>query len=170
MNNQKINTFLDEIILDKFIINFIPGLLLVLVSTTQWNIKIGDGITSLLTLTSFSWVLGLILELIFFRESYLKRRDGIIFNNKNKLNLLFGKIGISILISCIFLIDTNWILDVLNIRNNEEIIVNGRYQNKALDEANLAKIRQDIKLIFFVILGVYLFLFYKKRKTNNIED
>jgi len=152
MDNNKINTFFNEIIFDKFILNFIPGLILFFVLSTFIGISTGQGLTILLIVTSVSWVLGVLLEMIFFKKAFLNKREGKAFTRTENLNLLFGKIGISILIACIFWIDIESVLNYFE--------YSGR-----MDGTKVFLI--ILKFVLFVLGGLFLYLHYLKSRIKD---
>ncbi len=150
MDNDKIKEFFNDIVLDKFLVNFIPGLILFYTLTLFVSISIGEGLISFLIVTSSSWVLGMILELIVFRKAYLKRRENAIQNTHEVLKLLYGKIGASILIACLFSIDLGWILNLFDYRTEDELKI----------------IRLLAKFIVFIAGGALLYFYYRKNRHN----
>lgn len=148
---MKIKDFFDNLVFDKFLLNFIPGLILFYVLTMFIDVSIGEGLTSFLIVASVSWVLGLILELVFFRKSYLKRREENRLTKSDSLNLLFGKIGVSIVIACILWIDLEWLMNLFD-NMNEKLV---------------EMIRLIIKLLLFTIGGILLYIYYRKNNGNN---
>lgn len=152
MDNNKIKTFFDEIILDKFILNFIPGLILFFVLSRFVGGGMGEGLTVFLIVISVAWVLGILLEMIFFKKAYAARREGKAFSTTESLSLLFGKIGISILIACIFWIDIDSVL----------------YYFKHSSSISGMKIFLIIlKFVIFVLAGIFLFMHYLKSKIKE---
>jgi hypothetical protein len=147
MDNNTVKAFFNEIILDKFILNFMPGLILFFVLTTFIRIPIGEGLTIFLIVASASWVLGMLLELTFFRKAYLRRRENTVFTKSESLNLLFGKIGISILIACIFWIDIEAIIDYRGDKTSAIFFV--------------------IKFLAFALGGLFLYLHYLKSRIKE---
>ena len=73
MNNKNITEFLQDIVLGKFIVNFIPGLILFYVLTMFIDVRTGEGLMSFVIVTSVSWTLGALLEFVFFRKAFFKR-------------------------------------------------------------------------------------------------
>lgn len=152
MNNNAIKEFFNELVLDKFLLNFIPGLILFYVLTMFIPITVGEGLTTLLIVASASWVLGLLLELIFFRATYFARREGKKLTTNEQLNLLFGKIGVSTIIACILSIDLVSALRIFDDGIAEEIA----FSNPV------------VKFLLFGIIGITLYLFYSK--NNSTEE
>lgn len=151
MEKEKLNYFLNNVILDKFLLNFIPGVILVYKLALFLGFPIREGMLSFLVVTSFSWILGMILELVFFNEKYQMRIKGVSLSLAERLKLLYGKIGISIIIVCVlFMIDLEWILNVFDKRNSQEMIV----------------IYAIIKLVFFFGSGVLLYKYSFKEKVD----
>ena len=107
MNNKNITEFLQDILLGKFLVNFVPGLILYYVLSATWfmDIDTGDWLLSFLIVTSISWTLGALEELIFFRKAFLRRWQEGTSNSSDNIVLMAGKIGIALLIACIFWID-----------------------------------------------------------------
>jgi hypothetical protein len=151
MDNNTIKAFFNEIILDKFILNFVPGLILFFVLTTFIRIPIGEGLTIFLIISSVSWVLGMLLELTFFRKAYLTRRENKKFTTSESLNLLFGKIGISILIACIFWIDIESIINYFG------------YGNRGNGKRTFLIVS---KFLVFSLGGLFLYLHYLKSRIK----
>lgn len=147
MDNNTIKAFFNEIILDKFIVNFVPGLILFFVLTTFIRIPIGEGLTTFLIVASASWVLGVFLELSFFKKAYFKRRSNTAFTTSESLNLLFGKIGISILIACLCWIDLESIIE---------------YRGGTMQAIFIV-----IKFLVFVLMGLFLYLDYSKSRKKD---
>ncbi len=102
MNSTKINQILNEIILDKFILNFLPGLILYYSLTSFITFSTGNGLISMIIVVSVSWFLGLLEEFLFFKRIFLKRREQFEFNLKLSLGSLFGEVGLSILITIVY--------------------------------------------------------------------
>lgn len=151
MNTEKINTFFNEIILDKFILNFVPGLILFFVVSSFVEFSISAGLSAFLIITSVSWVLGILLEMIFFRKVYLSRREGKAYNVSETLNLLYGKLGISILITFV-----SWI----NIRAILFNTYNGR-----VDKSEVFFI--IVKFLIVALVGLFLYLYYLKSRIKE---
>lgn len=152
MDNNKIKAFFDEIILDKFILNFIPGLILFFVLSTFIGVSTGQGLTIFLIVTSISWVLGILLEMIFFKKAFTTKREGKAFSTTENLNLLFGKIGISILIACLFWIDIESVLSYFEYSGS----MNGTRVFLII-----------LKFVIFVLAGLFLYLHYLKSKIKD---
>lgn len=119
MENKQINDFFKDIILGKFLVNFVPGFILYCVISNLFRLRFGPGITELLVVISFSWVLGLILEIVGFRSTFFSRRQNQ--QEESLIYLLLGKTGIAILIACIFWIDLSWLLEFLEESNDFEM-------------------------------------------------
>lgn len=151
MNTDKIKEFFNEIILDKFIVNFVPGLILFYTLTLFIKVSIGEGLISFLIVTSSSWVLGIILELIVFRKTYLKRRENTTQPTHEVLKLLYGKIGVSIIIASLFTIDLKWILELFDYRTEDDMKI----------------IRPIVKLVIFISGGILLYRYYRKNRFNS---
>lgn len=151
MESEKINNFFNDVILGKFLLNFILGIILFYKLAITLGFPIREGVLSLLVVTSFSWILGMIIELVFFNKQYLKRRKGTQLSLDKRLKLLYGKTGISIIIVCVlFMIDLEWILNIFDKRNSQEMII----------------IYSIIKLVLFFGSGVLLY----KYSFKNIVD
>ena len=153
MSKEKLQQLFNEFILDKFILNFIPGLILFYILRMIIKVSIGDGLSALLIITSFSWVLGLILEAILFRKAYQKRREGGLMSRTETLNLLYAKIGVSVLLACVMSIDLHWFLNLFDHRSEKELVV----------------IRKVRNFIVFLVLGVFLVsnVFKDQNTTKN---
>jgi hypothetical protein len=147
MNNSTIKVFFNEIILDKFMVNFVPGLILFFVLTTFIRIPMGEGLTIFLIVTSISWVLGMLLEMTFFRKTYLARRENTAFTTSQSLNLLFGKIGISIIIACVLWIDIEAVIE---------------YRGNTTEAIFLI-----IRFLVFTLAGLFLYLYYLKSRIKE---
>ncbi|MBC8755774.1 hypothetical protein H2O64_13945 [Kordia sp. YSTF-M3] len=147
MNNSTIKAFFNEIILDKFMVNFVPGLILFFVLTTFIRIPMGEGLTIFLIVTSISWVLGILLEMTFFRKTYLTRRENTAFTTSQSLNLLFGKIGISIIIACVLWIDIEAVIE---------------YRGNTAEAIFLI-----IRFLVFTLAGLFLYLYYLKSRIKE---
>ncbi|MNU90311.1 hypothetical protein D3C71_801750 [compost metagenome] len=151
MDNKKTSEFLNDIILGKFLVNFIPGLIIFYVLTVFIDVKTGDGLISFLIVTTVSWMLGVLLELVFFRKIFYRRWQGEVSTSIDKINLLIGKTGVSIIIACVFCIDLDPILNTYNGWNN-----------------NIVKfIITFIKLLIFCIGGILLYRHYIKQVKKN---
>ncbi len=149
MNNKNINEFLKDTILDKFLVNFVPGLILYYVIAFSLNIGVGDGLISLVIITSVSWTLGMLLEMVLFRRAFNRRKlEGA--QSVDSLHLLFGKMGVSILIACLFSIDLEWLHDLAD--NNER--------------EDMAEAKIFIKLVLFCTGGILLYLIYRKQANK----
>ncbi|WP_298514425.1 hypothetical protein [uncultured Kordia sp.] len=152
MDNNKINSFFNDILLDKFILNFVPGLILFFVLSTFIGVSTGQGLTIFLIVTSVSWVLGVLLEMIFFKKAFLTKREGKAFTHTENLNLLFGKIGISILIACIFWIDIESVL---------------YYFKHSSSISGMKTFLIILKFVFFALAGLFLYLNYLKSRIKE---
>lgn len=154
MNNEKINAFFNDIVLDKFIINFIPGLILLHVVSSFIGFSAGGtGLAALLIIASVSWVLGILLEMVFFKKVYHARREGKKHSISENINLLFGKLGISILIACV-----SWI-------NVYEIKLYFDHYRGRGDGAEIFFI--IAKFLIVVLIGVFLYLHYLKSRIKD---
>ncbi|MFK7748851.1 MAG: hypothetical protein AB8B65_10695 [Kordia sp.] len=152
MDNNKIKAFFDEIILDKFLMNFIPGLILFFVVSRFVGGGMGEGLTVFLIVISFSWILGVLLEMIFFKKAFANRRGEKAYSNTENLNLLFGKIGISILIACIFWIDI-------------QSVINYFEYSGSIKGMQIFMI--ILKFVVFALAGLYLYMHYLKSKIKE---
>jgi hypothetical protein len=153
MNNEKINAFFNDIVLNKFILNFVPGLILFFTFSSFVNFSVSDGLLSLLIIVIFSWVLGMLLEMVFFKKVYRTRRtekenDSTV---NDYLNLLYGKLGISILIACLFWIDIQAIMGYFD----------RSYRDNTEGFFILAK------FLIVVLTGIFLYLHYLKSRIKD---
>ncbi|PTX60946.1 hypothetical protein C8N46_105102 [Kordia periserrulae] len=153
MNNEKINAFFNDIVLNKFVLNFVPGLILFFTFSSFVNFSVSDGLLSLLIIVIFSWVLGMLLEMVFFKKVYHTRRTEKEANsNVNEhLNLLYGKLGISILIACLFWIDIEAIMNY--------------FDRSYKDHTEAVFI--VIKFLVVVLTGIFLYLHYLKSRIKD---
>lgn len=147
MNNKNITEFLQDIVLGKFIVNFIPGLILFYVLTMFIDVRTGEGLMSFVIVTSVSWTLGALLEFVFFRKAFFKRWQEGSSSNMDNVLLLFGKIGMATLIACIFWIDLKWILNLF----------------ESIQEENMEIVNVVVKFSLFLIGGGLLYWVYAKR-------
>lgn len=144
MDHKKLNDFLDEFIVGKFLVNFVPGLILFYALTSFINISVGgDGLTAFVIVVSISWVLGVLIELIFFRKSFYNKANEVVFSRIQNIYLLFGKLGICMVIGCLICIDADW-----DPEDNHRDLLN------------------ILKLVFFGIVGILLYLVYWKHRKN----
>lgn len=144
MNNKAITEIVKDLLFSRFLVNFIPGLILFYVCINLLSVSTGEGISSFLILTSVSWTLGVLLEFVFFKKAFFSRWGNGNPEMIDNLLLLFGKTGVAILISCISRIDLKWILDVFDRRNEEEMLL----------------INSIVKYVLFCIAGVVLYRLY----------
>lgn len=147
MNNKNITEFFQDIVLGKFIVNFIPGLILFYVLTMFIDVRTGEGLMSFVIVTSVSWTLGALLEFVFFRKAFFKRWLEGSSSNMDNVLLLFGKIGMATLIACIFWIDLKWILNLF----------------ESIHEENMEIVNVVVKFSLFLIGGGLLYWVYAKR-------
>ncbi|WP_299833512.1 hypothetical protein [uncultured Tenacibaculum sp.] len=103
MNKENLNYLTDNVFLQQFLINFIPGLPLFYALKTILNVSTGDGFTAFLIVITVSWVLGLILEILLFNKQYKMRFDQENNISKTQLHyLLITKFSIALLIGLLF--------------------------------------------------------------------
>lgn len=99
MNKENLNYLTDNVFLQQFLINFIPGFPLFFIIKQTVLFSIDGNLTSFLVVSSFSWILGLILEIVLFNRHYKKRfEEGYTFQKKQFHYLLITKLSIAIVI------------------------------------------------------------------------
>lgn len=153
MEINKLKTFFNEIILDRFLMNFFPGLILYFLLTILIDFTAGEGIISAIIVSSTSWILGLIVELCFFRKEYSKRREASAFKIKETINLFLGKIGLSIVLTCVIIV----LISTISINL------------KLIDVFNLKYFTTIFKLLCFGGSGIALYFFYWYNRSNIVE-
>jgi len=153
MNNSNINAFFNEIILDKFILNFVPGLILFYAVISFLGLSFDSGLAAFVIFISVSWVLGILLELVFFRKSYRIRREGKPQTVNESLNLLYGKIGMSILIMSVSMIN----IPAIQL-----------YLELFVDRGVGTEIYFIVfKYLSIILVGLFLYLYYLKSKVKH---
>ena len=155
MDTKKLTELLEEHVLGKFLVNFIPGLLLFYIVSSAVGLHIEEGLVSLLILTTASWTLGIILEIAFFRGVFFSSRKGKTPGPVDSITLLLGKTGIAVLITCIYWIDLEWFLNIFDNQSEKEIYF----------------ISIGIKFTLFCLGGIFLYRFYvKQSRLGNKEE
>lgn len=148
MDNKNINDFFKNILLDKFLVNFIPGLILFYALTNVVSIWVGDGLITLLIVVSTAWTLGVLLEMFVFRKAFYARWQGIaVHTSIDSLNLMFAKMGISIVIACLSMIDLELIIENFDHHPEDSIVA--------------------IKAVLFGAAGIFLAWRYWKQGRKN---
>jgi len=94
MQDSKAKAIIQTVILNQFLIHFIPGLILFYQINQYLNITTGEGMLSLLIIASMSWVLGLIFESICFAKQFKKRLSDTEMSYQWSISLLLGKVGL----------------------------------------------------------------------------
>lgn len=155
MNSTKINQILNEVILDKFLINFIPGLILYFCLHSFVPFTSGNWLTSFFILITVTWFLGLILEFLFFQKTFNRRREVENFVLKNCISLLFAKVAVAILISIAYSISHYVYVDTPHYDRDQ---VNN-FMNLIFES------------VFFGLLAVYFLYYYWKssKKTKSVQ-
>ncbi|AXG67920.1 hypothetical protein KORDIASMS9_00102 [Kordia sp. SMS9] len=166
MNNEKINAFFNDIFIDKFLVNFVPGLILFYALYSFISFSTGDGLLSLLIITIISWILGLLLEMVFYGKTYKNRRVGIAFTIDDSLRLLFSKIGLSIIIAVFISIFMPEILQQIT-KTEIRPFETSFFERK---EADLRIVFMFIKGFAFIAVGMYLYLRYPNKNPDKIEE
>jgi hypothetical protein len=154
MNNKNINEFFNDLFLDKFLVNFFPGLILFFVLATFVSFPTGDGVLWLFIVAIGAWILGMIVEMIFYRKTYIDRRAGATFTVNESLNLLFSKIGLCIIIATII---------YLVFKITQMVIYEDLYSRSLRKENEVALFFTFIKSLFFVVFGIFLYRRYPKK-------
>ncbi|MEM6686728.1 MAG: hypothetical protein AAF617_13175, partial [Bacteroidota bacterium] len=85
MNNENIKAFFNDLFIDKFLVNFVPGFILLFSMISFLIFPTGDGLPWLFIIAICAWILGLLLELIFYAKTYKKRREGTAFSIDDSL-------------------------------------------------------------------------------------
>ncbi|KAB8154094.1 hypothetical protein EZY14_006565 [Kordia sp. TARA_039_SRF] len=167
MNNEKINAFFNDIFIDKFLVSFVPGLILFYTLYPFISFSTGDGLLALWLIIIISWILGLLLEMIFYGKTYKNRRAGTVFTIDKSLRLLFSKIGLSIIIAVIISIFMTELLQ--QIANNK---LESRMQTDFFDikETELRIVLMFIKAFTFMAIGLYLYLRYPNKNANKVAE
>lgn len=155
MNLSKINQFFNEVLLDKFIINFIPGLILYYCLHSFVPFTSGGWLTSFFLLLTVTWFLGLILEFLFFQKTFIRRRNENVFILKDCLTFLFAKVAVAILIAIAYAICHYVYLDIPHYgRDNTNNFLN-----------------LIIESVFFGLLALYfLYYFWKSSKITKSDQ
>ncbi|WP_299712770.1 hypothetical protein [uncultured Tenacibaculum sp.] len=147
MNKENLNYLTDNVLLQQFLINFIPGLPLFYALKTILNVSTGDGFTAFLIVIAVSWVLGLILEILLFNKQHKMRFDQENNINKTQLHyLLIVKFAIGIVLSLTLAL---------------VVFVIGNVDNPAFDEDIFLPIL--FKRLIIVILSVTAWIHFKKK-------
>jgi hypothetical protein len=133
-------------LLDKFIIHFVPGVIIYFGVFRLIDFRLHQGLLSFVIVACFSWVLGLVLEIIFFKKSYQLRVDNQLNSAKPIHHLLVSKVGLAIL----FAVLVNAFLSIL------DILPEPRDFHPSLI------LVLAIKTVVFGGLGLFLFLFFRK--------
>jgi hypothetical protein len=165
MNNKNIREFFNDLLLDKFLVNFFPGLILFYVLTTFIKFSTGDGLLSLLIIVCTSWILGIFLEMIFYGKTYRDRRTGKVFSITQSLNLLFSKIGLSIIITAIIT------LVVLLIQlDTEEVFETEMFTTYTEKDREIRMFLQILKPSLCILFGIFLYRRYPQKNTTTLEE
>lgn len=102
MEINKINEFLEKIILGKFLIHFLPGFILYLTILDITDFKTGNSFIYSLFNLGIAWTLGVFIEILFFKKAFDKLHSENIFLRTEVLKLLIAKISTAILFSLVF--------------------------------------------------------------------
>lgn len=113
MKENNLIEILSKYFLERFLLQFVPGLILYIGINTITKISSGEGLISVIIVGSLSWGLGLLLEILFFNKVYLERESENGLSRKKIHYLLMDKLGISCLIAAIlaFIISTTNFLE-----------------------------------------------------------
>lgn len=151
MNQNKINQLFNELVLDKFLMNFIPGLILYFCLHSFVPFTTGNWLTSFLILITVTWFLGFTLEFLFFQKTFNRRREVENFVLKESISLLFAKVAVAILISIVYSISHYVYADIPHYDRNQ---VNN-FMNLIIES------------VFFGLLAVYFLYYYWKSSKNT---
>jgi len=143
--DKKVEQFIKSDFSNNFLINFIPGLVLILPLLRFLNI--GDGLISFTILLVSSWLLGILIEKLFFKKVYKSRENPDNITLLNFYELLFGKVGVALILGAIIRI-----IGLINeIYNSHAFVL-------------------IIPPFLMIIIGLLLINSYKRNISNSLHD
>ena len=95
MKENNISSLFNTYILQRFLLHFVPGIILYVGLYPLIKISSGEGLISLVIVGSLSWGLGLLLEILLFNSAYNQRESDSGLTRKKVHYLLLAKLGIS---------------------------------------------------------------------------
>lgn len=135
-----------KLVLNRFLIHFVPGIVLYFGLRDIIHLHLDRGLLEFIVVCSFSWTLGLILEIIFFKKIYKLKNDTEPVPNRTNHYLLISKVGLAI----VMIVGANILLGALEILQFSK------------DLHPRLVILLAIKTVVFGGFGLFLFLFFKK--------
>ena len=155
MEKNKISEVVTDLLFDKLLLNFAPGIILYYAIKSLQPFSEGEGLTSLIIIIASAWVLGALVETLFFQKSSIKRRESSSFGMAHKLNLMLGKIATAILVASV--------LVFISIAMDEEfsMIIFDHDRRERFDFEY-----EMIKTSIFGAIGLIFLLIYKRRSNQ----
>ncbi len=95
MNKDQLIDFLNDLLVKRFLIHFVPGSVFSLGFAQLFSFNVRDGLLGLLIFTAFSWTFGLLLGLLLFKQSSQQVSTS---NFAHACHLLIAKTALSVCI------------------------------------------------------------------------
>ena len=93
MDKEKISYLTDEVLMKKFLLNFVPGLPLYFALDNIIGLPSFEGLSAFMMVITVAWTLGLCFEILLF-NTYYKTKTNL--TNENSHYLLISKFSLAI--------------------------------------------------------------------------